>query len=514
MRRLAWVWRRIPGIVLVAASAYAPLAAGQTVPCAPEQAPPILATVLAPAKGYEIVPQLQPGDAYYTDRLASTHSLAGLPPEPDVLCARWVKTANNDKSAIAEDFLQIALGDLGGREVRVYVGYDTRALAVPNWLANGFTDTGLEIDITEPDPTQEFALWRSRGTFASGETVVLGGNEAAGASFAGSSSNYVAILALLDAPVALPFGPAAGALETPFEFGIDLGALPSRPGIDVAIEPAEADALAELRLVGCDGGNPQTEFLLATTARLIDPIDPYPGAEFRAGAVCRFRITGAPGASGSYQLSLSARTLRPIGTDASFGSIEFFTPEVLEDCANGLEDCSLRSFDFATEGGNFRWVYDGTDTLGTCVLIEGEDVAPSPFGYEVVDPAGDWDCCTWRFDGVDEVTSSIAQVVIQNQGAPPPPDTDLDQILDPCDNCPLVANGPGLGSCVVGDGTPGAPCETSAECPVGQACSRDQEDSNADGVGDACPEPGPAANALGALLGLAAAAARRRGRRR
>ena len=61
------------------------------------------------------------------------------------------------------------------------------------------------------------------------------------------------------------------------------------------------------------------------------------------------------------------------------------------------------------------------------------------------------------------------------------------------DNSPGVANGPSQGTCHPIPGTPnnslapGAPCMTGEQCEAGHRCSRAQEDSNGDGLGDVFP---------------------------
>jgi hypothetical protein len=85
-------------------------------------------------------------------------------------------------------------------------------------------------------------------------------------------------------------------------------------------------------------------------------------------------------------------------------------------------------------------------------------------------------------------------------------DRDLDAVLDGLDNCPAWPNGAGGGTCTAGDPALLAErCTSTAECGSGGVCSMAQEDSDGDGLGDACettllPEPGaPLSIALGAL---------------
>jgi hypothetical protein len=66
-------------------------------------------------------------------------------------------------------------------------------------------------------------------------------------------------------------------------------------------------------------------------------------------------------------------------------------------------------------------------------------------------------------------------------------DDDGDGIPDGLDNCPLVPNGPSGGTCTAG--LIGNPCSSDAECDDGPTigfCSLDQEDTDTDGIGDAC----------------------------
>lgn len=63
-------------------------------------------------------------------------------------------------------------------------------------------------------------------------------------------------------------------------------------------------------------------------------------------------------------------------------------------------------------------------------------------------------------------------------------DSDVDGLENPDDNCIRVANGPLVGTCTEGD--MGVHCTTDGECGTGGFCSMNQEDSDIDGVGDAC----------------------------
>jgi hypothetical protein len=63
-------------------------------------------------------------------------------------------------------------------------------------------------------------------------------------------------------------------------------------------------------------------------------------------------------------------------------------------------------------------------------------------------------------------------------------DSDGDGISNISDNCPNTPNGPDLGTCTAGN--TGITCSTNTDCGSGGVCSKNQEDADADGYGDAC----------------------------
>lgn len=67
------------------------------------------------------------------------------------------------------------------------------------------------------------------------------------------------------------------------------------------------------------------------------------------------------------------------------------------------------------------------------------------------------------------------------------PDDDNDGVPDTEDNCRLAPNSPSGGTCTSGDPAAiGQACSSDAACGTGGLCSLNQEDTDGDGVGDAC----------------------------
>ncbi len=139
--------------------------------------PPV--TINAP-DGY-VLTYLEVGDQYYIDRPYIVHSVPD-----DLRNFLWIKTANDDKNVTAPDHLSFDLNN----EATVYVGYDHRAAALPDWLADGFTDTGKTIQVS--DELEYLNVYHKK---CSAGTVTLGGNKTGGEN--GAKSNYVVFLDIL-----------------------------------------------------------------------------------------------------------------------------------------------------------------------------------------------------------------------------------------------------------------------------------------------------------------------------
>ncbi|UCF94108.1 MAG: right-handed parallel beta-helix repeat-containing protein, partial [Desulfobacterales bacterium] len=70
-------------------------------------------------------------------------------------------------------------------------------------------------------------------------------------------------------------------------------------------------------------------------------------------------------------------------------------------------------------------------------------------------------------------------------------DDDNDGMLDAADNCRVTPNGPAEGTCIAIRGSClrnriGSPCVNNVDCASGAFCSKNAEDTDGDGVGDAC----------------------------
>lgn len=115
------------------------------------------------------------GDSVFTDRTftwASVGTIGGK---------QWIRTPNNDKNNTAASYLQFTVNT----PVTVYVLYDERATALPNWMST-FTNTGQLLTITGDVSRNVYSK-----TYPAG-TITLGGNLATGA--AGAGSNYSVVV--------------------------------------------------------------------------------------------------------------------------------------------------------------------------------------------------------------------------------------------------------------------------------------------------------------------------------
>jgi TolB-like protein len=136
---------------------------------------------------------LNVGEAYYVDR---AYKITELPDEKQKLL--WLKTANSDRWRTDTEFLSFQVE----KAVKVYVGYDSRALNVPYWLQENFTKTKMTVQVS--DVSHAFEIWER--TCDAGE-FTLGGNLAKGAS--GAKAMYTIMIEAPgdDQPIEIEPGP-------------------------------------------------------------------------------------------------------------------------------------------------------------------------------------------------------------------------------------------------------------------------------------------------------------------
>ncbi len=121
---------------------------------------------------------LEENDQYYVDRNDIVLSI----PDP-LKNLFWIKTANDDAQKASNYHLHIRLKN----EATIYVGFDSRATSLPNWVTDNFSNTGLTIKVS--DEANELNIW-SRN-IDKGYTH-FGGNMAEGAE--NIKSHYVVLI--------------------------------------------------------------------------------------------------------------------------------------------------------------------------------------------------------------------------------------------------------------------------------------------------------------------------------
>jgi hypothetical protein len=356
------------------------------------------------------------GSAYYTDR-GATHTLARL--TPDIACADWIKTQNDDKHNTEDDLPSFVTS----QSSVVYIAYDTRIAlqqrAVPDWITTQYTNTLRILDLTESDRDQEFLLY-AKGVPAG--TVMLGGNRATpGVPQEPSTSNYIVAVApdgdadgvadtidncasdanaeqadndadglgdacdpctLADDPGQTgwdPLGtppPDFGVCPLPMENGlsftglqarddhlfvVDLGNFPLRPEYDVVVTPTSAGTINLFTTVACN----------------VDPADPSlydvasPGNGFTRNPVENVQIWKGYQSQASRQGTLCIVGI--VGDPASTAGfdldLDILASVPAADTRNYdpiTQTFTAASPDFAAEGTNHRWVFPGTAGVGQC----------------------------------------------------------------------------------------------------------------------------------------------------
>ena len=95
-------------------------------------------------------------------------------------------------------------------------------------------------------------------------------------------------------------------------------------------------------------------------------------------------------------------------------------------------------------------------------------------------------CCECVVDCDPDDPSTVCATSLRANFTMNGPDSDGDSYYDAEDNCPTVPNGPDGGTCTAGT-YKGYVCDRHGDCGGCLAfCSLNQEDSDGDGIGDAC----------------------------
>ncbi len=129
---------------------------------------------------------LETGNMYYSDR---DYTITEIPGELDSLL--WIVPSNDNADNQTNDYLQLVLLD----DADIYIGFDSRASSVPNWLSDSFTLTELTLGVS--DDANTLNVWKMSSL---PDTLILGGNRAAGA--VNAKSHYVVLIDVL--PFMLP----------------------------------------------------------------------------------------------------------------------------------------------------------------------------------------------------------------------------------------------------------------------------------------------------------------------
>jgi hypothetical protein len=271
-------------------------------------------------------------------------------------------------------------------------------------------------------------------------------------------------------PLELTGRPAGSSLFLAFELDAPL---PLRPEIVVDVEPASAEEYTDLQVV-CRGadefdlisdgfgflgdyalkiddsgrgvleaesscGDPQPSspgtwvvplFLLYRPEAFDNPGDPFELACFVA-----LRHHGPPPPGGTFDVSIHARTRKPAGRSFDF----------CDTCDDGpiagAQISGGRDYTCFTPDSGFTFIDRGDPSIGQCSFNP-----PNPSGsfidiqYAIVTP-NRWDCCIWQHQNAGVTSERGFSNFWTGSGTPGArPDSDLDGILQRCDNCATIPN--------------------------------------------------------------------------
>ncbi len=95
----------------------------------------------------QVLAWIEENDQYYID---CNDVVISIPDQLKNLL--WIKTANN-KATLEYDSFEIHLGN----KATIYVGFDSRATSLPNWVTDNYRNTGLTIKVS--DEANELNIW-------------------------------------------------------------------------------------------------------------------------------------------------------------------------------------------------------------------------------------------------------------------------------------------------------------------------------------------------------------------
>jgi hypothetical protein len=225
--------------------------------------------------------------------------------------------------------------------------------------------------------------------------------------------------------------------------GVPLDSLPPRPGLyALARDTNQAGLTLNAAVTSCTGGNVNGPSRPSDDVAQTTDFDGFHGftvwgmyrtAADRVGATCSVQLSadGPAGATWSYLIDSATRPF--VGGASSY--------ETTGASVDAIAELPTRAT-FMDEATNHRFLYDGIGgaNFGTCSFDPNPPTEQEPSVVYSSATGPGWDCCTFQFDGLDGVPSSVGQIVFDVNGAPPPPDLDGDAFLAPCDSCPHLAN--------------------------------------------------------------------------
>ena len=235
-----------------------------------------------------------------------------------------------------------------------------------------------------------------------------------------------------------------------FTVFVPIGAFPARPVLRGITRPNAPGLVTDVSITDdtpadvdntCEGGiYPEASFGFRTQSEAdgdghmaVRLFDSYPYAANRVGAICEVVITAS--AAGSYSYWLETTTATPTKTPEDYS----VTGEEINLAVNLNNETNI---EFIDEAQNHRFLYAGTGgaSFGTCQFDPNPPIGDEFSVLYSSSMGPGWDCCTFQFDGVDGVPSAVGQLVLNLNGPLPPPDSDHDGFLAPCDSCDYIAN--------------------------------------------------------------------------